>query len=111
MPVAFTPTTVIQRSSQFTHDMNTRYDEMDDGEPRGRSFGSEEFTTINCHFHFMTKAERDTLMTFLTTNKAAVDITWTVDGIDYEGYFKSKFKQSFVGNLYNVTIMYRAKEV
>jgi len=110
MAVAFTPTTIIQRTSQFSHDFNVHLDEMDDGEMRSRSFGNEEFVSINCHFKFMTKTERNTLMTFLKTNKAE-EITWTIDSIDYSGFFKSKFKQSFVGDLYNISIIYRAKEV
>jgi len=110
MAVAFTPTTIIQRTSQFSHDLNVHLDKMDDGEPRSRVFGDEEFVNISCHFKYMTKAERDTLKTFLKTNKGE-EITWTINSQDYSGFFQSRFKQSFVGNLYNIIIIYSAKEV
>lgn len=110
MSVAFTPTTIPQRSSSFLHDDSVIVDKADSGKPRSRIISTDEFVDMNLQLKYMTEAERDALVLFIRTYKGQ-EITWTIGGINYIGFFKNKRKETFVGNLYNMTLVYSAKEV
>ena len=110
MSVAFPSGYNLERSSTFTHDNNVKVDLMDDGEPRQREMGADAFVSIACEFKYLTLTEKDTLKSFLTTNRAAT-ITWTIDSLDYSGVFVGGHRESMTGALYNLSFTYRAKEV
>ena len=100
----------LERSSQFARDLNIDSDIMDDGETRLRVKGAKMFTTIRCVFRYITQTDRDTLVTFLETNRAET-ITWTIDSVDYSGFIISDVGESMTGVLFNIAFTYRAEEV
>ena len=77
---------------------------------RRPAFWVTTWVSIRCSFAYLTQADRDTLRAFLIANRAGV-ITWTIDGVDYSGYFDGGHTESKAGNRYNVSFVYRAKEV
>lgn len=100
----------LERSSTLSHSNYVALDIMDDGEASTRVLGDDVWVSIRCSFAYLTQADRDTLRAFLVTNRAGV-ITWTIDGVDYSGYFDGGHTESKAGNRYNVSFVYRAKEV
>jgi len=110
MSVAFPSGYNLERSSAFTHANNVRVDMMDDGEIRQREMGADSFVTIGCEFKYLSLSEKNTLKSFLITNRAET-ITWTIDSIDYSGVFVGGHKETMTGPLYNLSFTYRAKEV
>jgi hypothetical protein len=100
----------LDRSSGFVFDDNVSPDEMSDGSTYLRTTGATQYITIRCVFKYLTLAEKNTLTAFLFTNKATV-VTWTIDSIDYSGYFKGGHSESMSGNRYSVRFTYRAEVV
>jgi hypothetical protein len=100
----------LDRSSGFTFDNNVAQDEMSDGSTYLRTLGATQYIKIRCVFKYLTLAEKNTLTAFLLTNKATV-VTWTVDSINYSGYFIDGHSETMAGNRYSVRCTYRAEVV
>jgi hypothetical protein len=112
MPAAF-PTALaglLERKSVFEHDNNVKTTLMDDGEAVQMVMGDSVWVTVRCIFGSLTAAEYATLRAFFIANRTGL-VTWTIDGVDYEGRFTGGWRYSQVGNRYSVTFTYRAKEV
>lgn len=110
MAVAFPTGYNLSRDSVFTRDTNVLVDYLDDGEPRQRQLGADTFVSIRCRLPYLTLSQKNTLKSFLITNRAET-ITWTIDSINYSGVFVGDHVETMTGNLYSIEFVYRAKEV
>ena len=110
MAVAFPTGYNLSRDSVVTRDSNVHVDFLDDGEARQRQLGADAFVTIRCKLPYLTLSQKNTLKSFLLTNRAET-ITWTIDSIDYSGVFVGDHTETMTGNLYTLEFVYRAREV
>jgi hypothetical protein len=110
MSVAFPSGYPIARPVQISDDLNTQIDVMDDNSTSLRQLGTVTYTTLQVQLRYLESSELSTLLSFINTNKGE-EITWTIDSINYIGYIVGPFVRTMVGNRYNVTFTYRAKEV
>jgi hypothetical protein len=108
--VAFPAGYNLERDSTFENVSNVTVDIMSDGTPRQRTTSATPYTSIACKFAYLTATDKQTLVTFLTTN-AANTITWTIDGVNYSGVFMGNMSITMTGPLYNVTFTYYATTV
>jgi len=112
MSVAF-PTAIgdqLERASQLSADLGTEVTPMDDRTPHIQQLSTVFSIVLRCSFKLLTSTDRGTLRTFLKTNRAET-ITWTIDGVDYSGFFDGGYTENKKGNRYNVSFVYRAVEV
>lgn len=110
--VAF-PTSIgdkMLRDTPIAVDQGIESDIVAGGESRERVLTADSWALIPCRFPVLTSSEKDTLVTFLTTNKLN-DITWTIDGIDFSGkLWRGRYESQRVGaSYYSVFFEYRAK--
>lgn len=107
MALAFPPGYHISRDSPIDEDPNTSLIEMDDGSIHEQILG-EPFTTIQVSLGYMTQAEMQTLLAFIRSARG-IDVTWTIDGIDYIGRIRGPIRRTMTGITYNVSFGYRAR--
>lgn len=103
------PSYDLARTAAFSHDKRVETITGFDGTSSQFSVG-DHWVSIRCRFNALTASERSTLKTFLNTNRYNV-ITWTIDGIDYSGYFVGGQTETRSQRLYNIEFTYLAEEV
>lgn len=97
----------LERDSVFSHNNNVKTDIMSDGTVRVREMASGQYVSIECNFKHLFSTDKDTLETFLKTNRANT-ITWTIDGVAYTGNLVGGHKLTMTGSLYNISFTYYA---
>lgn len=109
--VAFPANYRLERTSKIARTTGVVVDIMDDGAPRVREVSaSTKYTRIQCEIKYLTLTEFTTLATFIETN-AANDITWTIDGYNYQGVFEGGYQYDMTGISYSVSFVYYARRV
>jgi hypothetical protein len=109
MSVAFPTGYYPNRAANIRIDTGMAWTPMDDGSLRGTELSVTTYTTVPITIATLTEAEKDTLLAFFDTNKAE-DITWTFDGVDYIGNIRGPIGLTMVGNRYNLSFVYHARE-
>jgi hypothetical protein len=112
--VAF-PTSIgdkMLRETPIPIDQGVESDIVAGGASRSRVLTTDDWALIACRFPVLTETEKNTLVSFLTTNKLNT-ITWTIDGIDFEGsLWRGRYETQRVGaSYYSVVFEYRARIV